>query len=295
MEPLTPPETSGLESLSRDDRIGYRFYEEPIKNLLAAIDQGTCPWHNPCLTLPIANASSGYSYRGINRFNLALATMAHGYRSPYWLSLKQANDFGGRVKKGSRSTIIVFRKLFDRNREAVDSETGAASDASHDNRRAGSLLHPPTEVVRLFEAQPIGRPITVSHGRQGQMEPIDAPVRISAGCVGDRKCEAGIVPRAGALVDGGQKVLDWLLVETVADPVVPAQTFEAGGFWRCEGFHTPDCGKGFSRGRSSGFARAVRSAAGPASPTRLEEKAETPVLRSIDEPATEGTVPAHEF
>ena len=139
MEPLTPPETSGLESLSRDDRIGYRFYEEPIKNLLAAIDQGTCPWHNPCLTLPIANASSGYSYRGVNRFHLALATMAHGYRSPYWLSLKQANDLGGRVKKGSRSTIVVFRKLFDRNRNAVDSEGGAASDPSADIQRPESF------------------------------------------------------------------------------------------------------------------------------------------------------------
>jgi len=135
MEPLTPPETSGLESLSRDDRIGYRFYEEPIKNLLAAIDQGTCPWHNPCLTLPIANASSGYSYRGVNRFHLALATMAHGYRSPYWLSLKQANDLGGRVKRGSRSTIVVFRKLLDRNPNTVDSEVGAASDASAEDKR----------------------------------------------------------------------------------------------------------------------------------------------------------------
>lgn len=138
MEPLTPPKTSGLESLSQDDRIGYRFYEEPIKNLLAAIDQGTCPWHNPCLTLPIANASSGYSYRGVNRFHLALATMAHGYRSPYWLSLKQANDFGGRVKRGSRSTIVVFRKLLDRNREAVESGSGAANDASHDDHRPGT-------------------------------------------------------------------------------------------------------------------------------------------------------------
>lgn len=144
MEPLSPPQVPGLDSLSHDDRVGYRFYEEPIKNLLAAIEQGTCPWHNPCLTLPIANGFSGHPYRGVNRFHLALATMARSYRSPYWLSFKQANELGGHVKKGSRSTVVVFRKRFDQTR---------AESQSEGSSRAGSAASGPSATRADFDPE----------------------------------------------------------------------------------------------------------------------------------------------
>ena len=54
------------------DRTGYRFYEEPIRNLLEAMDQGVCPWNNPCLTWPIANAKTRLTYRGFNQFSLSI-------------------------------------------------------------------------------------------------------------------------------------------------------------------------------------------------------------------------------
>jgi len=95
------------------DRSGYRFYEEPIKNLLEAMDRGVCPWNNPCLTMQIANAKTRLPYRGFNQFILAATTLVAGYRSPFWMTLKQANEFGGRIKTGARSTMIVYRKVFD--------------------------------------------------------------------------------------------------------------------------------------------------------------------------------------
>lgn len=120
---------------------GLGFYEEPVKRLMQAIDQGVCPWNNPCLSLPIANAKSGLTYRGFNQVYLAVITMMEGHRSPFWMTLRQANEFGGHVKKGEHSSMIVYRKMFEaKGREAKKEETsGGARDGD-----------PATEKVRRY-------------------------------------------------------------------------------------------------------------------------------------------------
>jgi antirestriction protein ArdC len=46
-------------------------------------------------------------YRGVNAFLLATTK----YVSPYWLTLKQANQPGGAVRKGEHGEIVIFWKL----------------------------------------------------------------------------------------------------------------------------------------------------------------------------------------
>jgi antirestriction protein ArdC len=53
-------------------------------------------------------------YRGINHFLLS----ASKYVQPYWLTMRQANELGGHVRKGEESTIIVFWKVEDRSADA---------------------------------------------------------------------------------------------------------------------------------------------------------------------------------
>ena len=48
-------------------------------------------------------------YRGMNYFLLS----ASKYISPYWLTMRQANELGGHVRKGEESTAIVFWKVDD--------------------------------------------------------------------------------------------------------------------------------------------------------------------------------------
>lgn len=50
------------------------------------------------------SAIASVVYKGVNRLNLALA----GYDDPRWMTLKQANDAGYKITKGSHSTTIVF-------------------------------------------------------------------------------------------------------------------------------------------------------------------------------------------
>jgi hypothetical protein len=55
-------------------------------------------------------------YRGINYFLLS----ASKYISPYWLTMRQANELDGHVRKGEDSTAIAFWKVDDARDDAED-------------------------------------------------------------------------------------------------------------------------------------------------------------------------------
>jgi len=84
-----------------------KVYEIVTEKILESLEKGTVPWHKPWSGggLPM-NLKSKKAYRGINVFMLAL----QGRSSRYWLSFKQAQGMGGQVRKGEKSTIVVFWK-----------------------------------------------------------------------------------------------------------------------------------------------------------------------------------------
>ena len=94
----------------------YAIVTEKIINLL---EQGVVPWRRPWTGggLP-RNVVSKKPYRGINYFLLS----ASKYVQPYWLTMRQANELGGRVRKEEESTIVVFWKVQDsqENHEDLD-------------------------------------------------------------------------------------------------------------------------------------------------------------------------------
>ena len=56
------------------------------------------------------NAVSMKPYRGVNRWMTLLTHMAMGYQDPRWLTYRQAEALGGHVRRGEKSTEIVFWK-----------------------------------------------------------------------------------------------------------------------------------------------------------------------------------------
>lgn len=82
-------------------------YEMVTERVVELLEQGTAPWRKPWNVKQHAPRNiDGYRYRGINVFLL----LTSGYASPYWLTFKQAKARGGNVRKGERSTVIVFWK-----------------------------------------------------------------------------------------------------------------------------------------------------------------------------------------
>lgn len=93
------------------------------ERIMAMLEQGAAPWQKPWRvgTQMPRNLVSGKPYRGINVFLLH----AMQYASPFWLTYKQALDLGGNVKRGEKSTPVVFWKKFE-TEDAQTKETKSA-------------------------------------------------------------------------------------------------------------------------------------------------------------------------
>ena len=88
----------------------YAIVTDKIINLL---ENGVVPWRRPWTSTGLPrNLVSKKPYRGVNLFLLS----ASKYVSPFWLTMRQANELGGHVRKGEESTDR--RVLEGRRREA---------------------------------------------------------------------------------------------------------------------------------------------------------------------------------
>jgi len=97
--------------------MNIKAYERITERITALLSQGTVPWHKPwrvTTELP-RNLVTGKPYRGINVFLL----MAMSYESPCWLTCRQANRLGGKIRKGEKACPVVFWKRM----EAEDTES----------------------------------------------------------------------------------------------------------------------------------------------------------------------------
>ncbi len=72
---------------------------------------GALPWRKPWKSVSMwpRNLITKKRYRGVNVFMLH----SLGYASPYFLTMKQANSLGGKVRKGEKACPVVFWMLFD--------------------------------------------------------------------------------------------------------------------------------------------------------------------------------------
>jgi antirestriction protein ArdC len=83
------------------------IYQTITERFIEQLKSGTVPWQKPWLG--VQNIVSRKPYRGIN----ALLLGSTEFQSPFWLSFKQAVDLGGSIKKGSKSTPVIYYKFLD--------------------------------------------------------------------------------------------------------------------------------------------------------------------------------------
>src|ERR1700676_5095395 len=111
---------SNIDHTATDKRDVYARVTAQIIN---AIEQGVGTWHMPWHTSgrfafsPI-NIASHKPYRGINTVCLWAAAQAKGYERGEWATYQQWQDHGAQVRKGEKSTLVVFWKF-----AGVSSET----------------------------------------------------------------------------------------------------------------------------------------------------------------------------
>lgn len=103
------------------------LYAEVSARIIAELEAGAAPWIKPWSTTPGANtpcnAASNRPYSGCNVVLLWMAQAA-GYRTPRFLTFKQALELGGNVRKGEHGTRVYFVKQLQ---VRDSSEDGGAS------------------------------------------------------------------------------------------------------------------------------------------------------------------------
>ena len=89
------------------------LYAEVSARIIAELEKGAAPWVKPWSATPGANtpcnAVSNRPYSGCNVVLLWMAQAA-GYRTPRFLTFKQAVDLGGHVRRGERGTLALGPK-----------------------------------------------------------------------------------------------------------------------------------------------------------------------------------------
>jgi antirestriction protein ArdC len=166
-------------------------YQEVTDTIIHALEtQATVPWRHPILGHTSAsgggcpkNLNTGKDYRGVNIFTLAVTAWTQGFASAYWLTFKQAKDRGAHVRKGSKSTPVVFWK----------------QTVTHDRQTGEEKVIPVLKFYRVFNAEQcegLAYPDQVPMPPAGDFVPIEAAEQIVSGYedgpkvehVGSRAC-----------------------------------------------------------------------------------------------------------
>lgn len=102
----------------------FDVYQAVTDQIIASIEAGTPAWRKPWTGdeggIPFPRRSTGEHYRGINILMLWAQASEQGYRSAYWFTYRQAQEAGGQVRKGEKSTTVVKYGTVERE----DPETG---------------------------------------------------------------------------------------------------------------------------------------------------------------------------
>lgn len=128
-----PAAQAGLRAEKRAD-----VYQLVTDRITAALEAGTVPWKKPWAAvggLP-RNLATRRPYRGMN---VLLLSLGQPYASPWWLTYKQAQDLGGHIRKGERSSIVTFWKLME-GAEKPGGEGAPAEEQGGERDRRRPLL-----------------------------------------------------------------------------------------------------------------------------------------------------------
>jgi antirestriction protein ArdC len=150
-------------------------YEIVTDRIIKLLEQGVIPWRRPWSAAGLPrNLVSQKTYRGVNAFLLA----ATNYASPCWLTLRQANQLGGSVRKGEHGEIVIFWKIDYA--EKTEAEPGAEKLEASEKARRRLVL----KFYRVWNAEQCDLPPAVpdklpkieTH-QHGPIEPAERIVR----------------------------------------------------------------------------------------------------------------------
>ena len=153
-------------------------YQMITDRIIEKLEADTIPWHQPWRSIGAPrNLVSKKLYRGVNVWLLT----AQGYTSPYWATIRQINELGGQVRKGEKSTPLVFWKIYADGVEVKTGEPEPESETPQDQGKRRFVLR----YYSSFNTEQCDLRATVIEKlalpEQRQLDPIEACEAILAG------------------------------------------------------------------------------------------------------------------
>lgn len=124
-----------MSNIDNTATIKADVYQKVTDAIVNAIQQGVGTWRMPWHTSgryafsPI-NVTSRKFYRGINTVCLWAAAESKGYESGEWGTYKQWQERGAQVRKGEKSTTVVFWKFANDSAETQDDGAEHSANSS---------------------------------------------------------------------------------------------------------------------------------------------------------------------
>ncbi len=98
----------------------FNIYEEITNRILAEMEKGIIPWHKPwTCSMGAVSHTNGRAYSVLNQILLGIDVLGEPQYQEY-LTFNQIKAEGGNVKKGEKSKMVVFWKMYEREKEKED-------------------------------------------------------------------------------------------------------------------------------------------------------------------------------
>jgi len=104
------------------------LYERITSRIVTSLENGVPPWIQPWTSPHGAGPVSrplrhnGTPYAGINVLALWCAAAERGFAAPYWMTFRQATEFGAHVRKGETGSLVVYARSITVDEDRVDED-----------------------------------------------------------------------------------------------------------------------------------------------------------------------------
>lgn len=92
-----------------------KVFQKVTDQIIAALEAGVegqfeLPWVR--MKSVAINAKTGRRHVGISQLLCSMSMVENGFETNKWLTMKQANELGGKIDKGSKSTLVFWLRPF---------------------------------------------------------------------------------------------------------------------------------------------------------------------------------------
>ncbi len=119
-------DTNNANAQSARERV-LKVRDDMVKMLLAHIEKNPTDWQSGWNNIAAGapyNGKTSTAYRGLNALYLAFLGAERGYKDTRWVTFNQAKELGASVKKGEKSSPVIFFEFYDRKtKKAFDNRT----------------------------------------------------------------------------------------------------------------------------------------------------------------------------